>query len=108
MLVEPKTESFFWLVVCVLASWRLAAMLCYDAGPFNVITKVRAALVALGLGRLVACFHCTAIWSSFLVSSAVYGLGLTPLLLALAIAGAASVIERYLAGGAYSTGYDQK
>lgn len=85
-----------WPVLLALATWRLAALLCFEGGPFSVLTRLRRLLVHARLGRLVACFHCTAFWIALIATAAVYGLRGATIVLALAVAGGASVIESAL------------
>lgn len=98
MLPEPPAAAALWLVVCWLAVWRTTALVCYDSGPFDLLTRLRRGLAAAGLHRLVTCFHCTAIWVSLVVVVAVYGARWSSLLFVLALAGAASMTERWLGG----------
>jgi hypothetical protein len=96
MLVHAEPSDWSWLVVSVLAVWRLTSLLCFDSGPFDVMSKVRLALYRLKLGNLLECFHCTALWISVFVAVAVYELRIATVFLAIAAAGGASIIERSL------------
>lgn len=100
MLPLPADGSVVWLVLCGLASWRITGFICYDAGPFQVFTRLRRALARIGLARLIACFHCTAVWVSALVVGALFEIRWMTGLLVLAVAGAVSITERWLGGAA--------
>jgi len=95
----PPQESLVWVAVSWLCVWRLTALLVYDSGPFDLLTRVRAILAKAGLSRVFTCFHCTAVWVSFAVVGIMYKLHWRSLILAIAVAGAASITERFLGGG---------
>ena len=98
MLSSPATESLFWLVVTSLAVWRISVMICYERGPFNLLTQLRRLLVRMSLDRLVTCYHCTAFWVSVIVVGILYGLRPLSIVIVFAASGAASIIERWLRG----------
>lgn len=108
MLPAPADISAVWFVLYWLAAWRVTALLCYDEGPFEVLTRLRRALARIGLQRVFMCFHCTAFWVSLLLVGAVFEPTWRSLILVFAIAGAASITERWLGGGiATSTEEDE-
>jgi hypothetical protein len=55
-------------------------------------------MVALRLERLVSCFHCLELWIAAIAVLVVYDLSWWSVLLWLAVAGAVSIIERWLGG----------
>ena len=71
-------------------------MICYERGPWEAFVHLRRALVKVGLSRLVSCFHCTAVWLSAFVVAIVFKFNSESVLVWLAVAGAASIIERAL------------
>lgn len=93
-----------WVGICALAAWRVTALLAYEEGPFRLLTKLRKTLAYLGLHRLATCFHCIAFWVSIgiVVSMFEWSWGMPVMILA--IAGAVSIVERWLGG----TSTDQK
>ena len=99
MLRLPSHDSIVWLVVAALAVWRVTAALVYERGPFAVMIAIRRTFVRAGLQRLVTCFHCTAVWVSALTIGVVYEWRAMTVLLVIGVAGAASIIERWLGGG---------
>lgn len=103
MFPLPAADSPLWLVLSALAVWRVTALLCYDRGPFGALIALRRALAGLGLHRLVACFHCAAIWVGALMTGLCFEHRWRALLVAVALAGAASIVERWL-GGAVGEG----
>jgi len=104
MLPLPPETSLAWLVLAWLAVWRVAALLCYERGPFAIVDRARAALARMGLHQLVTCFHCVALWVSVVATLLMFGLRWATLVVALAVAGAASITERLLGGGAPKDG----
>ncbi len=99
MLPLLGSDSPVWLLLCVFAAWRVTALICYDAGPFDVLTRLRRVAVAAGLFRLITCFQCTSVWVSAAVVAVMYERRWTTILVFLAVAGAVSVVERWLGGG---------
>jgi Protein of unknown function (DUF1360) len=90
-------------LVSVLATWRITALVAYESGPFRILERLRRLLVVIRLGRLVSCFHCLGLWIAAGVALIVYRWDLATLLVWLGLAGAVSIIERWLDGGT-STG----
>ena len=85
-------------VLSVLATWRITALVAYESGPFRSLEALRRLLVVIRLGRLVSCFHCLGIWIAAVVVLVVYRWEPSTALLWLAVAGAVSIIERWLGG----------
>lgn len=96
MLPLPPNGSVVWLAVCWLAVWRVTALITYDRGPFDIVARTRAGFARIGLHNLVTCFHCSAFWVSFAVVAVTFELQWISLLVALGVAGAASITERFL------------
>jgi hypothetical protein len=95
---QPADASLFWLVACWLAAWRLTALVAYEGGPFDVLSRLRVALARVGLQGFATCFHCLGVWISAAVVLLVYKIELRSLLLILAVAGAVSISERLVGG----------
>jgi hypothetical protein len=98
MLALPAENSSLWIVLCWLAVWQITAYLCYERGPFDVLTRLRGVLAQFGLQRLFQCFHCSVLWVSFFLVGGLFEWRWSTLVLVLAIAGAASITERWLGG----------
>jgi hypothetical protein len=96
MLIRAEPKDWVWLVISVLAVWRLTSLICFEPGPFDVMLKVRSLLYRLRLGNLIECFHCAAIWIAVFITIGIYILSISIVFLAIAIAGGASIIERSL------------
>ena len=95
-MLDQPSSSLVWLVLCWLAAWRVTAMICYEAGPFDVFSWIRLGLGKVGLQRLVICFHCTGVWVSTIIVLIMFDLRVRSIILVLAIAGAISITERAL------------
>lgn len=80
----------------VLATWRTTALVAYESGPFRSLEALRRILVQVRLGRLVGCFHCLGVWIAAIVVIVVYRWEPLTVLLWVAVAGAVSIIERWL------------
>lgn len=94
MLLHAHPDAWIWFVLASLATWRIATFLCFEDGPFNMMVSARRVGYRIGVGRLLECFHCTALWTSIVLVAVVYSLSLASILLAFAAAGAASLLER--------------
>ena len=99
MLLLAKPDDWVWLIISVLAVWRLTSLICFDSGPFDVMSKIRLVFCRIGLGKLIECFHCAAVWISVVVTVLVYEVSIATVVLAVAVAGGSSIIERSLSRG---------
>lgn len=95
----PPHDSQVWLILAWLVVWRVTALIVLDRGPYDALARLRRALVGRGI-RVVLCFHCTAIWLALLVTALLYEWRWPTLAIALALAGGASMTERFLGGSA--------
>src|SRR6188474_691298 len=94
--MQANPNHWFWLAVSILVVWRVTTLICYEAGPFNLMTKLRRILYRIRLGSLIDCFHCTALWISIFVNFGLYKFSIAIVFLILAAAGGASIVERSL------------
>jgi Protein of unknown function (DUF1360). len=93
-----QLHELLLFVLSVLATWRITALVAYESGPFRSLEALRRLLVVIRLGRLVSCFHCLGLWIAALVALIVNRWEPSAILLWLALAGAVSIIERWLGG----------
>lgn len=98
----------FLFGLSVLATWRITALVAYESGPFRSLEALRRLLVVIRLGRLVSCFHCLGFWIAAIVVLIVYRWEPPVILVWLALAGAVSIIERWLGGTTSSGGPDDE
>lgn len=94
MLLKLNPDSWQWILLSIFAVWRLTTLLCYEAGPFHLVTKFRKLLYKIKMGSLIDCFHCTGIWISVLFVLSIYQLSPAMIVLIPGVAGGVSVIEK--------------
>jgi hypothetical protein len=87
-------DPWFRFVLGALATWRVAHLLAYEDGPWDIVARLRAALGEGGLGRLLDCFYCLSLWVALPVAFAVASGPAGWVLAWLALSGAAAIIER--------------
>lgn len=90
MLPQPLTSSLLAVAIRALATWRLAHLLMYEAGPWNIIIQLREYFgvrhdpdgtpVGYPDGSVFECFLCFSVWTG-LVSSLLPASWLRPLAL---------------------------
>ena len=85
----------FEFLLGALATWRVAALLVQEDGPYNLITHLRRATANTGMGQALRCFYCTSLWVA--APAAFWLTGATPrwVIMWLALSGAASLLERF-------------
>jgi hypothetical protein len=93
---QPAEPHLF--VLTGLAVWRATALVAYESGPFRILDRLRRRMVVLRLERLIGCFHCLALWIAAIAVLGVYKISWWSVLLWLAVAGAVSIVERWLGG----------
>lgn len=102
-MLGKQPDELVWLLLTVMAVWRVTALLMYETGPFGFFVSLRRGLVKVGLGRLVGCFYCLSLWTS---CGAVLIFPLSPAtpVIILGVAGAVAIIERLLSGASAMEG----
>jgi hypothetical protein len=84
---------FYWLIVGVLAVWRLTHLLHAEDGPWSLLLKLRA-LAGTGIfGSLLDCFYCLSLWVSVPFAYALGESWWERLLLWPALSGAAILLQ---------------
>ncbi len=96
MLPISVHTDWFWLAVNILVAWRVSRMICYDSGPFALIVALRRLLYRLGLGTLIECYHCLALWVALIQVLLLYQLAIESLVIWIAVAAGASIVESWL------------
>jgi len=86
--------DFYWLVIGVLAVWRLTHLLQAEDGPADLIVRLRRRMGAGFLARLVDCFYCLSLWVALPVACWIGRRTAERLLLWLAISAGAILLER--------------
>ncbi len=54
--------QFYWLILGVLAAWRITHLLNAEDGPWNLLVKLRRLAGNGVFGRLLDCFYCLSLW----------------------------------------------
>lgn len=89
-----------WVVLAVLATYRIARMIALEDGPFDVFSLMRERVgQSEWVGRGVHCVLCLSFWIAWLVVL-LLPLGSLPeyILAALGIAGGVVVIHKFFGG----------
>jgi hypothetical protein len=85
---------FYWLVLAVLAVWRITHLFHAEDGPWDLLTRFRERLGQGFFGSLLDCFYCLSLWIAapfaFLLGESIG----EQLLLWPALSGGASLLER--------------
>lgn len=65
----PEFPTVLWLrvLVAVLAIWRLSSMLVQEAGPLELLERLRFEVTDSQVGDLLSCVWCTSFWVAWLV-----------------------------------------
>jgi hypothetical protein len=53
---------FYWLILGVLAVWRVTHLLKAEDGPWNLIVHLRKVAGSRFWGELLDCFYCLSLW----------------------------------------------
>jgi hypothetical protein len=54
--------DFYWLILGVLAVWRVTHLLQAEDGPWDLVVRLRRAAGSGFWGRLLDCFYCLSVW----------------------------------------------
>lgn len=92
---------WYYLVLTVLAVWRLTHLLNKEDGPFDIIFLMRQKAGAGFLGNLLDCFYCLSMWVSLPFAIWLAVTWKESLLAWLAISGAACLLEQATANVSY-------
>ena len=96
-----KDINIAYLIIAVLATYRLASLLMHEVGPGKILTKFRSLFGIIHdsmghphgypetvFGKLFECYYCLSVWVGAIVTLAMV-LGLWWLMLPLALSGGA-------------------
>jgi hypothetical protein len=56
--------KFYWLIIGILAVWRLTHLLALEDGPWDIIVRLRRKVGTSIWGNLLDCFYCLSLWIS--------------------------------------------
>ena len=54
--------QLYWLIIGILAVWRLSHLLVSEAGPWHALDRMRRHIAGTIFGDLFNCFYCISIW----------------------------------------------
>jgi len=55
---------FYWLLLGILAVWRLTHLVTSEAGPWQLLDRLRVRIGNGVAGQLLNCFYCLSLWMS--------------------------------------------
>jgi hypothetical protein len=84
----------FRFLLAALAVWRLTHLFAKEDGPWDMMVRLRRALGAGFLGRLLACFYCLSVWIAVPFTFFLKGTVIERIVIWLALSGAAALLER--------------
>lgn len=54
--------NFYWLIIGVLATWRVSHLFFAEDGPGDIFVRLRRAVGEGFWGSLLDCFYCLSLW----------------------------------------------
>jgi len=82
-------------VLCALAVWRIAHLVAYEDGPFDIVFRVRRKVGQNVVGSLLDCFLCLSLWVAAPFVALVSTTWSGRLVVWLALSGAASIVSLF-------------
>lgn len=64
--------QFYWLILGILAVWRITHLLNAEDGPWDLFVRLRRLVGDSFWGSLLDCFYCLSLW---IAAPFAYGLG---------------------------------
>lgn len=86
--------QFYWFLIGVLAVWRATLLLGSEAGPWDLLKRMRGSVSGTMPGNLLGCFYCLSLWVSIPFALLLGETWRSRVLLCLAFSGGAIIIER--------------
>ncbi len=85
---------FYWLVLGILAVWRIVHLLVAEDGPADLLVRLRRKAGKGFWGSLLDCFYCLSLWISAPIACFIGDNWKERLLLWPALSGGAILLER--------------
>jgi hypothetical protein len=85
--------EFYWLILGILAVWRVTHLLQAEDGPWNLVVRLRRAAGNGFLGQLLDCFQCLSLWVAAPAAGLIGNGWQQRIFLWLALSGGAILIE---------------
>jgi hypothetical protein len=86
--------QLYWLILGVLAVWRVTHLLNAENGPMDVLAKLRRLAGDSFWGGVLDCFYCLSLWISALAAVLMANAWRERIALWLALSGGACLLER--------------
>lgn len=61
-MTNAGSHPWYWLLLGVLAVWRMTHLLHVEHGPWGVLFKIRTLALRVGAGSVFDCFYCLSLW----------------------------------------------
>ncbi|HEY4011949.1 MAG TPA: DUF1360 domain-containing protein [Polyangiaceae bacterium] len=90
--------STYWLVLGVLATWRVTHFLQAEDGPAEVVVRLRRVVGDGFVGKLLDCFYCLSFWVAIPLAMALSPAWRERFFLTLALSAGAILLERATKG----------
>ena len=93
-MIMNQSMHYYWLLLSVLAVWRITHLFAEEDGPWDLLFRLRRAAGEGFWATLLDCFHCLSLWVALPFA---FGFGrswIERLVLWPAISGAAILLER--------------
>jgi hypothetical protein len=88
-------KDITWLILGILAVWRVTHMLSAEDGPFDLFAYLRRLLGEGVLGNIMDCFMCLSIWVSVPAAALIATNWKEGIFMWLAMSGGAILLERF-------------
>jgi hypothetical protein len=85
----------YFLILGVLGVWRVTHLLCEEAGPAQIFSRLRQLSGRGFWGQLLQCFYCMSVWVAAPFALLLEQTWKQRALLWLALSGAAILLERF-------------
>jgi len=86
--------KIYWLILGVMAVWRITHLLNAEDGPWNLLVRLRRFAGDHFFGELMDCFYCLSLWISAPIAYVIGDSLKEDLLLWPALSAAAILLER--------------
>ena len=86
-------------IVCTLATWRVAALLTREEGPYRLFSRLRGGDEVRGLRRALHCLYCSSLWVAAPLAGFVAPWGARSIVIWLGLSGGACLLDRATHGG---------
>lgn len=94
---ELGSSRFYWLLIDILAVWRISHLFYGEDGPWNLLAMLRRWAGSGVWGDLLDCFYCMSLWIAIPFAYFLGDRWKERLVLWPALSGAASLLERLTA-----------